>query len=125
MITYETDPLVVIANHVQNPNRQPLSFNEKVKRAAIAAGAIVMTGLAAMGIMHYESKDADREAAMEACVSTLTGEEVDLYTGEDGRIHRPAEVFDEITACQEADGDPSEAAERLSLPFEDIPAQGN
>lgn len=89
-----------------NGRHERLSVKERI---FLAVGAVTVVGA---GVFLWKSEqDLDEhELKIEDCVSELTEQDVNLEQDEDGRIMRPAVVYDEVTACLRADGDPDRAA---------------
>ena len=74
----------------------------------IALGLLAASSLFAL---HEMSEDQEKRVTqMEDCVGELVGRDVNLETNpETGILYRPASVFEEVIACQQADADAAEA----------------
>lgn len=82
---------------------QPLSLRAKIGLGIVVAGSL-------FALKEMNDTDVSREEQIESCVSELINHPVDLTRDpESGLLQRPASVFDEVNACQQANADPIEA----------------
>lgn len=84
------------------------------RERSLSPGMKIALGLLTVGslfALHEMSEDQEkRETQMEDCVGEVVGRDVNLETNpETGILYRPASVFEEVVACQQADADAIEA----------------